>query len=692
MKMRRGFNLKVKMMVAFCLLTLIPLVTVGIIINENIKSTIKDDFVRSTTQEIEQVDNAIDLYFDKIKENAKMLSSNTRVKNAENSVTSYVDQETESGSIEMTPERNGDTEADIYSLYESFAESHPNSAYVYMGTEDGGYVQWPKGATTNNYDPRERPFYSQALKNEDSVSQTSAYYFAEEETAIISTVTSVKDQSGDVVGVQGLDVSLKGLTDMVGNIEIGDTGYVALVQGDGTILSHPKKPEMNFENVDKLGIEALSNIGDIEDQSIEASVDGEPHLLNVYTSPNTGWKFVAFVNEEELTEKLDSVNQVILLVTIGFVILSIILSYFFASYFSKPLLAFIEQLKYIASGKLTEPVSDKLLGRKDEIGVLAEALQTTQEGVSSILRKVRESSNSVLGTSQTLSENIGQTNEATNEIASAINEVASNASSQAENLEQGEMNIQDLSENIEAVMNENQHVSHLSKDMENMNQKGLETVELLGQKANDSQNAIEDVHNVIQDMDELIKSIDSFTTTIIDITEQTNLLSLNASIEAARSGADGKGFEVVANEVRKLADQSGKAADDIKHNIENIKSQSKLAVSKIDQTLQVSKENDQAVVEAKAVFRNLSETVQNVAENTKKVVSYSNDMTEKKNEIVDMVQTLSAGSQQTASSSEEVSAATEEQLSGINEVNTHSQKLKELAENLQEELEQFEID
>lgn len=690
--MKRVFSLKVKMMVAFCLLTMIPLVTVGIVINQNMKSTIKDDFVRSTTQEIEQVDNAIDLYFDKIKENAKMLSTNSAVENAEGALTSYVDEESSSGTIEMTPEQNGEVEAEVYSLYESFAESHPNSAYVYMGTEDGGYVQWPKGATTNNYDPRERPFYSKALDQEGDVTQTSAYYFAEEETAIISTVASVQDESGDVIGVQGLDVSLKGLTDMISDIQIGDTGYVALVQDDGTILSHPRKPEMNFENIDKLGVDALSDIGSMEDTSLEATVDGEQNVLNIYTSPNTGWKFVAFVNQQELNEKMDSVNQIILLVTIGFVILSIILSYFFASYFSKPLLSFIEHLKYIASGDMTHPVSEKLLSRKDEIGVLAGAVQTTQQGVSQILRKVRDSSNSVLGTSQTLTENIGQTNVATNEIASAISQVAANASDQAENLERGENNIQDLSTNIEAVMKENQHVSDLSKEMEDMNQKGRETVLLLERKAADSQNAIEDVHNVIQDMDGLIATIDNFTSTIIDITEQTNLLSLNASIEAARSGADGKGFEVVANEVRKLAEQSGKAADDIKHNIENIKSQSKLAVSKIDQTLEVSKENDQAVVEAKDVFENLSQTVQNVSENAQKVVSYSGEMTTKKNEIVDMVQTLSAGSQETASSSEEVSAATEEQLSGINEVNNHSQKLKELAESLQEDIRQFEID
>jgi len=689
--MKRLFNLKGKMMIAFCLLTLIPLVTVGIIINQNMKSTIKKDFVRSTTQEIEQVDNAINLYFDKIKENTKMLSTNSAVKYADDSITSYVNQESESGSINMTPELNGGKEAEIYNLYENFAESHPNSAYVYMGTKDGGYVQWPKGATTNQYDPRERPFYSQALKDPNKVTQTSAYYFEEEQTAIISTVTSVKNNSGDVIGVQGLDVSLKGLTDMIADIKIGDTGYVTLVQNDGTILSHPKKPEMNFKNVSELGIQGLEKMEAIKADSFETEVDGKPHLLNVYTSPNTGWKFVAFVNKAELNEKLASVNQIILFVTIGFVILSIILSYFFASYFAKPLLTFIEHLKHIASGDMTKPVSEKLLQRKDEIGVLAQALKTTQESVSSILHKVRESSHSVFGTSQTLTENIGQTNVATNEIASAISQVAANASDQAENLERGEGNIHSLSQSIEAVMKENQHVSNLSKEMEEMNKKGVDAVELLGRKATDNQNSIEEVHHVIKEMDGLIATIDNFTTTIIDITEQTNLLSLNASIEAARSGADGKGFEVVANEVRKLAEQSGKAADDIKSNIENIKNQSKLAVTKIDQTLEVSKENDQAVIEVKDVFQNLSTSVKDVAENARQVVSYSNDMTGKKEEIVDMIQTLSAGSQEAASSSEEVSAATEEQLSGINEVNAHSQKLKELAESLQEELDQFKV-
>ncbi|WP_019028574.1 cache domain-containing protein [Colwellia piezophila] len=189
------------------------------------------------------------IFFRGIEDNVQYLINNPKIISANKDITSY---KANANSVLMTPSQNGGLESSIYTMFENFGDSHENLAYVYFANSEGGYLQWPAGNIGANYDPRERPFYQTAMKNSGEITKTNAYYFALDDASIISTVAKVNDENGNVIEVQGMDVGLKGLTEIVREIKLGEQGYIMLLQEDGTILVDPNNTQNTFRNINSL--------------------------------------------------------------------------------------------------------------------------------------------------------------------------------------------------------------------------------------------------------------------------------------------------------------------------------------------------------------------------------------------------------------------------------------------------------
>jgi methyl-accepting chemotaxis protein len=218
-----------------------------------------------------------------------------------------------------------------------------------------------------------------------------------------------------------------------------------------------------------------------------------------------------------------------------------------------------------------------------------------------------------------------------------------------------------------------------------------EAIELLSQKSQENSNAVDKASKVILEVDKNSIEIGAITEAISQISEQTNLLSLNAAIEAARAGEQGKGFAVVAEEVRKLASQSALSAAQVKDPISGIQDKSRTAVKAMEEGKTVAKEQSNAVIEAKNIFVDILKAIDKIAEDMKGIKSYSVEMEAEKNEIVGILETLSASTEENSAATQEVSAATEQQLASIDQIVSHTQDLKSLAEKLREAVNAFQI-
>ena len=218
MKWLKNLNIRSKLLMSLLLAAMLPVSLVTLFIVQTLNTQAILGFVDTSTREMRQVDNTMKLYFKAVEDNVRMLATLPAVSRADETLTSYLN----SPAIDMTPLQNGSIERDIFTEFDRVGRSHPDYAYVYVGTSEGGYVQWPQGTNTAYYDPRQRPWYKAAMTQKGQVESTDAYYWAADDAVIISSVLSTSSQLGQDATVVAVDVSLKGLTTLIKDIKLGE--------------------------------------------------------------------------------------------------------------------------------------------------------------------------------------------------------------------------------------------------------------------------------------------------------------------------------------------------------------------------------------------------------------------------------------------------------------------------------------
>ncbi|EOD00514.1 methyl-accepting chemotaxis protein [Caldisalinibacter kiritimatiensis] len=468
----------------------------------------------------------------------------------------------------------------------------------------------------------------------------------------------------------------------------------SLIETDSSkeMLNQIKEAHSEYKKVAKEVFNLVDN-GDLE-KAIEV---GEKGTQYVQIIQNLTDEWIEWVNQYNNQIKADT-NKLInnrkvtnfIVVTLAFII-SLIIGISLNRNISNPLIDLKTYAGTIANGDLTKHIAKKYLKRKDEIGDLSTALSNMQVDIKNLIKKVKSSSSDVSHTSSMLSDISNQTSTAVSEVARAVEDIAQSASQQATDLETGSSNLNKLASSIETVLNDTYKMNNASNSMNELSNTGLNKVNTLVDKTKISQKAANQISEIILNMNNLTKEISTITDTITGISEQTNLLALNAAIEAARAGESGQGFAVVAEEVRKLAEQAAAEAESVKKIIENIQNQAESAVNTMGEVSNITKEQDTAVAETEKIFKDISSSIRQLSNLVHEVKEHTDDMKFKKDEIVDMINNISALSQQTSATTEEVSASTEEQLATVEEMSSQAEMLNELAKNLFNDINKFKV-
>ncbi|WP_413789110.1 methyl-accepting chemotaxis protein [Bacillus kandeliae] len=270
-----------------------------------------------------------------------------------------------------------------------------------------------------------------------------------------------------------------------------------------------------------------------------------------------------------------------------------------------------------------------------------------------------------------------------------INEIAVESASSANKAQSAKEQSEGLSEIINAVSNKTEKMSAFALDADRANQRGVAHIYSLQQSNDTSKKFIDSTEQVITELGNEIQQIETIIHTITDISAQTNLLALNASIEAARAGTYGKGFSVVAQEVRKLAEQSSQATQEIQEMIAIILEGSNKAVSQIFQTKENFSEQTKAVKQANQIFENNSTLMDNLKELIDSLHLDMQQVAVRKDELLDLSSYMAALSEQTAVSCEKVNNHTDEQLRTVQSVMTATDQLNELNQELQQSIQRF---
>ncbi len=393
----------------------------------------------------------------------------------------------------------------------------------------------------------------------------------------------------------------------------------------------------------------------------------------------------------EVVESSAKYNQTRIILIVSIVIV-VLFSIFMAIALTKSILTSINYLsdvsKELADGNLTVEAKAQT---NDEFGQLTEIYANTIEKLRSLIENIQHNAKDASTFAAQLNENASQSAIATQQVAASIGNVADNANKQGVAVEQSTEEIRAFAKLLQDFEEKANSSVTSAKHVEDIAESGRAAVRGAVDQMSAVADSVETSAQVIKKLSERSTQIGEISSTIANIAEQTNLLALNAAIEAARAGEHGRGFAVVSDEVRKLAEGSNLAASQIAELITTIQDEMKEALEQMERGNNEVESGKIVVAAAGDSFKNINDAITELTAHAEEILNKAQVALTKVDNLVETMDELNRSSKDVSAETESVSAATEEQSASIDEVAGASQKLSELAEALTDSTAKFKI-
>lgn len=368
---------------------------------------------------------------------------------------------------------------------------------------------------------------------------------------------------------------------------------------------------------------------------------------------------------------------------------SVMVALMIARIITKPIHSLLGQVSQIAKGDLSgEDINVK---SKDEIGQLAKAFDEMKSHLRSLIGKTKEMSDQVTATAQELSASSQESVTVTNQVATTIQDVSEQSMDTVDRAKASVIAAKEMSAGVERITFATADVSIKADEAASHAEDGERSIERAIEQIDTAQHSVQQSATFIKQLGERSSEIGSILELIHSIAEQTNLLALNAAIEAARAGEHGKGFAVVADEVRKLAEESGRSANQISKMLATIQQDTEKAIQEMDKGQVEVEKGTKVVGDAGATFAKITASIAAVNEQMLDVSTATQQIARNTIELSDSIQNMEQASMQNADHSQTVAASTEEQLSSMEEIAYSAEQLSNLAAGLQEEINRFKL-
>ena len=496
---------------------------------------------------------------------------------------------------------------------------------------------------------------------------------------VINTTSKIMENEISNSGVDDLDYDgyANNLSDV--KLEGMDSAYMYVVQNDGTMLYHPTKEKVGqpVENaVIKGVVQQLQDGKKPGTAVVEYDFNGTTKY-SAYTILNNENILVLTADESEALAGITTVTGVAVGISAIVVLLAIIICFILGRRLMRPLVKVSTIIEEIANGDINADFG-MVKETNDEIGLIIEKMKELTQSLGNIVGKIRNSSDTMSANSYELNDTSSQTLAANNEISKAVEDVAEGSTGMAasiskinENLLEMSNETKDINESVNEIRNQTVAVQDSSKIMNDK----IKSMQNSSQKMDEGISAIS---KRIETVNTTVDKVSNIVSVIEVISSETNLLSLNASIEAARAGDAGKGFAVVAQEIRVLSDNTNTELENIKQIISSLVEECRYCVQASGTIVE---DNAKQKEEIKAVldeFSALDEQIQKTAEKADKIEELVTAMIELNDDITKSSNSLTDVSAANA-------AATEEMNANIEELNAMMNGVSEMAGNMNDE-------
>ncbi|PEZ07128.1 methyl-accepting chemotaxis protein [Priestia megaterium] len=526
---------------------------------------------------------------------------------------------------------------------------------------------------------------------------------------IMTSVVTPVIINGKMVGALGYDIDLTTIGVSRRKIEKYTENNLVILDSQGFVVSaFIKNSDGKNMNPEKSGTvegvsDLISNRENFNSQydwvsriykkdsipSLDVELNKKGYTGQVTTIPDLNWKVISLTPKDIFSSKMNDIKQTGIISIIIGLIIGALCAYYLSGMLKKIILNIQEVLKKTSSGDLTTELS---IPSRDELGDLAKSYNEMLAGMRQLIFKVKNNVVSVETTTNGVNTIASENNVAIAEVSQSIEEIAMGASAQSNQIENGLHTIKELSIEIDLLLEQSNMVEKEMKEASTQVRVGEEQVEELKNCYKNLDSNFKDITRMVSNLNNKSKTIANVTDRISEIAEQTNLLALNASIEAARAGEHGRGFAIVAQEVRRLAEDSKQATKDINEVINSILNENSTLVNMMTETTQTNFEQSRAVKTVSESMTFITESLTTAVGSIVRETESINSINQQKEIVIQMIQEISAVSQQTTASSQEIASIAEEQSASSNELTRHTDHLSKLIIELDTAVEKFQIE
>ncbi|UZM97306.1 methyl-accepting chemotaxis protein [Lysinibacillus sp. MHQ-1] len=397
------------------------------------------------------------------------------------------------------------------------------------------------------------------------------------------------------------------------------------------------------------------------------------------------------INEVGADVMVAGQNKQLIGIVVGILIfvIAIIVELLSARGISRPIITLTERLQQMTNGDLSGPPLK--IQSKDEVGQLMAATNTMADILNRLLQHIQTVSNDVATQSEELLQSTTEVKTGTEQIVNTMTEIAGGTEELASHTTAIATSMNDFAGKVTAVHQSNKDVQHYSQDVKALAKEGRDLMSSSTKQMGAIQRIVKDAVDQVDGLSKQTQEISKLVTVIQSIASQTNLLALNAAIEAARAGEQGKGFAVVADEVRKLAEQVSFSVGDITNIVRNIQDDSNRVTASLEQGYGEVEKGTMQITTTNATFHHIADAIEAIATNIEQTSSELDDVVHNTDTINKSVDEMAAISEQSAAGIQETSATIEQAASSMKEIKHSSEYLAEMAEQLNSLIRRFKL-